>query len=323
MRNIIQIRSHLRAAGVALAITLCTAAAGQATQKLKVVVSIAPIHALAAGVMEGVGEPVLLLPGGASPHSYSLKPSQARALNNARIVVRVSDQMESFLVRPLENLTGKVEIVTLTQVDGMIVYESRESGLWDGNAERIAGEMTQKEHGPAHKSHDPHIWLDPRNAKRIVSALAITLRKTYPGHAEAFAANAKKLTAKLDKLDRDLLIWTKPLRGKPYILFHDATRYFDTRYKLNAAGAITISPERPPGARRLSEIRRYIKAQKITCVFTEPQFRPKLVQTLISGTGARIASLDPIGTEIPAGPELYFKLMRNLAASMAACLKNS
>lgn len=307
---------HLGALFCALVITTCSASAGKAAQEINMVVSIAPIHALAAGIMEGVGAPKLLVPGGASPHTYSLKPSEARALSEARIVVRVSDQLESFLHRPLENLTGKAEIITLTRIKGMIVYETREGGLWDNQ------EKTNEAARP-HQGHDPHIWLDPRNANRIVSALAKTLRKIYPEHAQAFTANTEKLITRLDKLDRELLDITRSLRGKPYILFHDSTRYFGTRYELNADGAITISPDRPPGARRLSDIRKHIKTNNIRCIFTEPQFQPKLVQTLISGTGAQTASLDPIGVGLQPGPDLYFRLMRNLAASMAACLKNA
>ena len=320
MKSNIPILSYFRAVLCTLAITASTTVAAEPAQDLKVVVSIAPIHALVAGIMEGVGAPTLLISGGASPHSYSLKPSEARALNGARVVVRVSDQLESFLQRPVKNLADKAEIVTLTEIKGMIVYPSREGGLWE-RPEQTGKDTYDNAH--SYQGHDPHIWLDPRNAKMMVGALAKTLSKAYPEHGKAFTDNANRLTLKLDKLDQDLLEVTRPLRGKPYILFHDATRYFDTRYELNAAGAITISPDRPPGARRLSEIRAHIKANGISCVFTEPQFQPKLVQTLISGTSAQAASLDPIGAGIAPGPDLYFKLMRKLAASMAACLKNN
>ena len=320
MKRKSQTLSHLHTVLCTLAITASTAVAAEPAQDLKVVVSIAPIHALVAGIMEGVGAPTLLISGGSSPHSYSLKPSEARALNGARVVVRVSDQLESFLQRPVKNLAGKAEIVTLTEIKGMIVYPSREGGLWE-RPEQTGKDTHDNAH--SHEGHDPHIWLDPRNAKMMVGAIAKTLSKAYPEHGKAFTDNAKRLTVKLDKLDQDLLEVTKPLSGKPYILFHDATRYFDTRYELNAAGAITISPDRPPGARRLSEIHTHIKNNGIRCVFTELQFQPKLVQTLISGTGAQTASLDPIGADLTPGPDLYFKLMRKLAASMAACLKNN
>lgn len=325
MKSKIAMASYLRAALSAVAITACTATAGHAAQTLKVVVSIAPIHALAAGIMAGVGEPILLVSGGASPHSYSLKPSQARALNEARVVVRVSDQMENFLVRPIQNLAGKAEIVTLTKVKGMTLYGLREGGLWELHDEHGDGAEKHEDHAHEHhehEGHDPHIWLDPQNAKRIVGAISMTLRKAYPEYAKTFSANAEKLSVKLDALDRDLLDATKHLRGKPYIVFHDFTRYFEERYKLSPAGAITISPDRQAGARRLSEIRARIKSQAVICVFSEPQFQPKLVQTLISGTRAQAGSLDPIGAGLAPGPDLYFKLMRNLAANMAACLKN-
>jgi len=302
----------------ALSILTVSTQAGNATQSPRVVVSIAPIHSLVAGVMEGIGEPKLLVSGGASPHSYSLKPSQARALSNARLVVRVSSQLENFLERAIKAVANKAEVVMLSEISGMTLYEPREGGIWEEHKKHEEyGTDTHR-----HDEHDPHLWLDPQNAKLIVSAVSMRLQKVFPEHANAFTANTEKLNRKLDRLDQDLLAATKPLRGKPYIVFHDATRYFEERYKLNPVGAITISPDRPTGARRLSEIRMRIKSQGVTCVFAEPQFQPKLVQTLISGTGARAGILDPIGAGLSSGPGLYFKLMRNLATSLAACLKN-
>ncbi len=317
----------------ALAITTCMSLTASGDEKPRVVVSIPPIHSLVAGVLEGVGEPTLLVSGGASPHSYSLRPSQARALNAAHLVVRVSEQMENFLERPIENLAGKAKVITLSEVEGMTLYEPREGGLWeehDHEDEPAHGDEKHHEHGKdtekheehAHEASDPHLWLDPQNAKRIVNVVSMTLQKTYPEHAKAFRANAEMLASRLNSLDRDLQAATQPLRGKPYIVFHDAYRYFDERYNLSPAGAITISPDRPTGARRLSEIHKRIKSQGVTCVFTEPQFQPKLVQTLISGTGAQAGTLDPVGADLPLGPDLYFKMMRKLATSMSACLKN-
>jgi zinc transport system substrate-binding protein len=320
-----------------LAITACTATVGYGAEQPEVVVSIPPIQSLVSGIMEGIGEPLLLVPGGATPHSYSLRPSQARILNKARIIIRVSDQMEAFLERSIENLSNNAEVITLSDVEGMTLYEPREGGVWEmhghdegqhqGSEKYIKHAHGEKHEGHVHDHHghkevDPHLWLDPQNAKRIVSAVSVTLQKAYPGQAKAISANTEKLTRKLEKLDRDLLAATRPLRGKPYIVFHDAFRYFDERYKLSPAGAITISPDRPTGARRLLKIRTRIKAQGVSCVFSEPQFQPKLVQTLIAGTDAQAGTLDPIGADLKAGPGLYFKLMRNLATNLAACLKN-
>lgn len=338
--------SHARKLFCTLVFTACTATVSYGAEKPEVVVSIPPIHSLVSGLMDGVGEPLLLVPGGATPHGYSLRPSQARILNKARIIIRVSDQMEAFLERPIENLSKHAEIITLSEIKGMTLHEPREGGVWESHDhdegqhhgsekhEEHAHDEKHEEHAhdEKHESHeqdhhgdkevDPHLWLDPQNAKRIVSAVSVSLQKIYPGQAAVISTNTEKLTKKLEKLDRDLLEATGPLRGKPYIVFHDAYRYFDEHYKLSPAGAITISPDRPTGARRLLEIRTRIKAQGVSCVFSEPQFQPKLVQTLIAGTNAQAGTLDPIGAGLKAGPGLYFKLMRNLASNMAACLKN-
>ncbi len=305
------IRSYPKVALATLFLIFCAAAPAQSADAPRVVVTIAPIHSLVAGVMEGVAEPKLLIVGGASAHSYSLRPSDARALSEARVVVWVSARLETFLQRAIENLARQAKVLTLAQVSGMMLHRPRDSGLWD----------TQEHH--VLEGHDPHIWFDPRNAKRIAAAAAMTLRQAYPEHAGAFAANARKLSVRLDKLDADLRAATRPLKHKPYIVLHDAYRYFEARYGLNAVGAITVSPERPAGARRLSELRARIRSQDIACVFAAPQFQPKLVQTLIAGTGAQAGILDPMGASIAPGPELYFKLMRNLVGSLSACLKRS
>lgn len=293
----------------------------QGASSPKVVVTIAPVHALVAGVMDGIGAPVLLVPGGASPHSYSIKPSQARALSEAGIVVRVGGPLENFLDRALVNLAAKAVIVTLAEARGMILYAPREGGVWQKRKEQSGGTGKPGDHEPrARGGFDPHIWLDPENAKRIVGAVSLNLQKIYPDHAGAFERNAEKIVVRLDNLDRELRRATEPVRSRPFVVFHDAYRYFEERYGLNAAGAITVSPDRPAGARRIAEIRERIKSQGVVCVFTEPQFRPKLVETLIEGTGAKAGELDPSGAGLAPGRGLYFNLMRNLAASLSACL---
>lgn len=306
----------------ALSIIAAAPHAGQAASSPKVVVTIAPVHSLVAGVMEGIGAPVLLVPPGASAHSYTLKPSQARALSAAGVVIRVGGQLENFLDRALVNLAGKAAVVTLAQSPGMILYAPREGGVWRKPGEHGERPGRAGEPGPRTPGNiDPHIWLDPENAKHIVGAVSLTLQKTYPDHAGAFERNTKKIIARLRKLDRELREATEPVRSRPFVVFHDAYRYFEERYALNAAGAITISPDRPAGARRLAEIQARIRSQGVVCVFAEPQFRPALVEMLIAGTGVKAGELDPAGAGLAPGGELYFNLMRNLAASLSACLK--
>lgn len=348
-----------------------------AQEPVKVVVTIKPIHSLVAGVMQGVGEPELLIPGAGSPHSYALKPSQARSLERAGVVVRVSEELETFLNRSIANLAAKADVVTLDGTKGLTRYKVREGGLWDshdhdhghsekhddhdhkekhddhGHEKKAAKakkdthdhdkhdhkkhaekdhdhdkhdhkEHAEKDHDHdehAHGELDAHIWLDPVNASKMTDAIAAALSRKWPAHKAAFDANASKLRAKLDKLDHDLEHSVEGLKGRPYIVFHDAYRHFEERYGLTPAGSVTVSPDRKPGAKRLKELRGRIKQADAVCVFAEPQFEPKLVSTITEGTKAKRGVLDPLGADTPAGPDQYFVLMRNLASALAGCLK--
>lgn len=317
-----------------------------AAEAPRVVVTLKPIHSLVSGVMAGVAEPDLLVPGGGSPHAYALRPSQARSLAAARVVVRVSANLETFLDRTIRTLADDSLVVTLEETPGLTLHGVREGGVWDDHGH--AGEAHEGSHGHGHgeeahagdggaskddhavhehgkhehgaHEHDSHIWLDPANAQAIVAHLAAELSGVWPEHAAAFAANAERMSRRLAALNGELETATASLRDKPYIVFHDAYRYLEERYGLHPAGSITVSPDRPPGAKRLLEIRKRIKAAGAACVFAEPQFEPKLVTTLTEGTGARRGVLDPLGAALPDGPELYFRLMRGLAADLAACL---
>jgi zinc transport system substrate-binding protein len=293
-----------------------------AAEAPKVVASIAPVHSLVAGVMRGVGTPTLLLKGGASPHTFSLRPSDAKALASARIVFWIGEDMERFLVRPLKTLARKAQTVALIEAKGVATLKVREGGAWARDDDGHETRPTAKNAGAhAHGEIDAHLWLDPRNARAMTNAIAAALIKADRANAAAYLANATRLSAKLDALDRELDRRLTPVRTARFIVFHDAYQYFERRYRLNAAGAITLDPGRTPGARRLREIRKTIRERKARCVFAEPQFRPSIVATVIEGTGARAATLDPLGARIVPGEEAYFTLMRRLAADLIGCLK--
>jgi len=310
----------LRLWAVTVALADLMAGGASAAEPPKVVASITPVHSLVAGVMAGVGSPTLLLKGGASPHAYALKPSDARALASARLVFWIGEDMERFLERPLKTLARRARKIELIEAKGVTVLKQREGGVWgehdsekDGHAEK---------HGEEN-GHDAHVWLDPRNAKAMTASIVAALARADPGNAAAYRANGARLAAKLDTLDRELDGALAPVRGAPFIVFHDAFQYFERRYRLRAAGAITLDPGRTPGARRLAEIRKVIGARGARCVFAEPQFRPSLVATVIEGSGARAATLDPLGARLAPGPEAYFTLMRRLSTSLVGCLKGN
>ena len=327
------------------------------------VASIKPIHSLLAGVMEGAGSPTLLVRGNASPHTWSLRPSEARTLQEADLVVWVGEDLESFLARPLRSLAGDAYVLELSRAEGITLLPVREGGVWDGHAhhdehgegededahhdehgegkhddEHDEGkhddehhdEHDESKHEDAHVHHedghehgrgefDAHVWLDPANAEVIASAMAQALSQVDPGRAALYRANAEKVRARLRALDAELQETLAPIADRGFIVFHDAWSYFDTRYGLRAVGSVTVSPDQPPGAARLAEIRERLRDARAECVFAEPQFEPGLVRTLVAGTGAAVGVLDPLGAAIEDGPDLYFTLMRANAAALRDC----
>lgn len=282
----------------------------------KVVVSIKPIHSLVASVMHGVGEPVLLVRGGASPHSYTMKPSDAKALSAADLVVWVGPELEGFLEKPLQANAPKATRLTLMDLKSLTLLQAREGGAWE------AHDHGHEQHGHAdeHEELNSHIWLDPANARAIVTATADALTAKDPADAEAYRTNADRTLQALDALDAELKATLTPLKDKPFVVFHDAYQYFEARYDLSAVGSITVSPDRRPSAKRLSAIRAKIAGLNAACVFSEPQFEPTLVRTVVEGTKAKTGVLDPEGADLPEGEALYPTLMRNLAASLRGCL---
>ena len=301
-----------------LIILICSRGISLGAEKPSVVVSIKPLHALVAGVMQGVAEPKLLVKGAGSPHNYSLRPSQARALSNADLVVWIGPQLESFLEKPLDALGKKAQKLKLLEAVEGPLLEMREGGAWEGH---------RHEHEAEHHEHDndvhidevnPHIWLSPLLAKQIVSSTARMLSELDPHHQQRYAENSTRLQARLDELHIELKNRLHAVKTIPYIVFHDAYHYFENEYGLNAVGSITVDAERAPGAKRIAGIRAKIKALQARCVFSEPQFESRLVQTIIEGTGARSAVLDPLGANLPPGENSYFILLNNLADELIA-----
>lgn len=286
---------------------------------VRIVASIRPLHSLVAGVLAGVASPELLLAGGESPHSHALRPSQARLLAEADLVFWIGPELEGFLVKPLKALPGKARVVTVIASPGLTLYPVRSGGVWGGHDHG-------HDHGHRHAKAgsaglDPHLWLDPHNARAIVRLALTELTPLFPGREAQLAANAAALEARLAELDRRLDAQLTPLRQRPFIVFHDAYQYLETRYRLSAAGALTLTPEQAPGARRLKAIRQAIGERGAVCVFAEPQFEPRLVATVVEGTNVRLGVLDPEGgAELAPGAEAYFELLRRLGDSLAGCL---
>ena len=315
-----------------------------------VVVSIKPLHSLVAGVMEGVGEPEVIVDGAASPHTYSLRPSQAGDLEKADVVFWVGPQVSSFLEKPLETLGRDATVVNLSDAPDMTLLDLREGGTFEehdhahGEQDEHAEHDDHDDHAKhddhddhaKHDDHDdhakhddhagavnPHFWLDPINAKAMVHLIEEALSRADTDNAGRYEANAKALEKRLDELTTEVSATLEPVRGKSFIVFHDAYPYFENRFGVSAAGSITVSPEVAPGAARVTEIREKVKDIGVTCVFSEPQFEPKLVTVITEGTAAKSGVLDPLGATIDGGPELYFELIRTMANDMRNCLSGN
>lgn len=292
----------------------------------KVVVTVKPIHALVAGVMDGVGTPELIVSGTASPHTFTLRPSGAQAINGADVFIRVSEHLEPFTAKVVSALPDRVKVLSLAEAPGVVVLDQRTGDTFEQHGHAEDGHEDHGEHDGEADAHDDgaakdsHIWLDPVNAKAIVADVTRVLSQRYPEDAEKFAANAAALTSKIDALTAEIEAELAPVKDKPFIVFHDATQYFERRFGLSAAGSVTVSPEVQPSAKRLTAIRKKIAALGAVCVFAEPSFQPKLVEAVTGGTAAKSGTLDPEGASLTPGPDLYFTLMRNLAASLKTCL---
>ena len=320
-----------------------------ANAAVRVVASIKPVHSLVSAVMAGVGEPHLLIRGAMSPHAFSMRPSDAAVLEEARVIFLIGESLETSLARPIDTLALDARVIALSEVRGLVRRTLREGGTFEthdhgtdedhgrheGEGHENIGHAGEAHEGEGHGtmnvaahgagSHesgafDMHLWLDPVNAGMMVSAIADALSRTDPVNAGAYAANARALLGRLEELTMQIAAEVAPVRNKPFIVFHDAYRHFEDRFGLTAAGSIVVSPGRSPGVRRISDLRDKIRELGVTCVFAEPQFEPRLVDVLIEGTPARPGTVDPLGATIESGPDLYFTLLHDMAASFNACL---
>ena len=294
-----------------------------AASDLKVVVSIKPFHSLVSTVMQGVSEPALLLNGNNSPHTYSLRPSAAVKLQNADLVFWGGENLEGFLAKPIHSLAAGARVVSFEDTPGLILRPFRSGKEWqklDPESENDQDHLKKQE---IHRlpGNDPHIWLDPLNAQKITQNLVQILSEFDPENAQTYHSNGKKTILRLSDLNIQLETKMSSVSSKSYIVFHDAYQYFEKRYQLNPIASVTVSSGPSTSVGRLIDIRKKIKNKNVLCIFTEPQFSPKLVQTVISGTAVKKGILDPIGTSISPGPEMYFTLLNNISHSISSCFK--
>ena len=302
----------------------------------QVAVDIAPVHSLVARVMDGIGKPDLIIQSGASPHEYSLRPSEASALQAADLVFWIGPDLTPWLTDTIGTLASDAVVTELMEADGTIELEFREGALFeahdhgddddhDDHGDDDHGddddhdEAESGHEGHDHGAHDPHAWLSPKNAMNWLNVIAGRLSAVDPDNAGAYFANAAAGRTEIETLIGEVTATLDPVRGGQFIVFHDAYQYFEMDFDFPASGAISVSDASDPSPARIAKIQARIAEQGIDCVLAEPQFNPGLVATVLDGTDAQTGILDPLGSDLEPGPAFYPQLIRNLSTALAGC----
>lgn len=285
-----------------------------------VAVDIAPVHSLVARVMDGVGTPDLVIPSGASPHEHRLRPSEAAALENAEIVFWVGEDLTPWLQAAIETLAEDASVTGLLDAEDTVRLAFREGAMFEAHDHEESADHDHSHDDHGHGQYDPHAWLSPDNASAWLDLIAVRLSEVDPDNAGSYFANAAAGREELKALKGEITAILDPIRGKRFLVFHDAYQYFETAFDFPAAGAISLSDATDPSPARIAEIQAQMAEQAVDCVLAEPQFNPGLVATVMDGTDVATGVLDPLGSALEPGEDMYPRLLRNLASALADCL---
>ena len=325
---------------------LSIAVPNMADSQVQVVATIKPLHSLVSAVMGDAGEPFLLVENAVSSHSFTIRPSDARKLESADVVFMIAHEVETSLVEPIQSLASEAVVVELALVDGLTRRPFRMGGEFEIDHDHHHGELEAEDDHAGHDGHDDghddhdghddehaghdeehddhdfdmHVWLDPINAIVMSHAIAATLSEVDPDNAAVYRTNANALQPRLEELSEEISVELSSAREIPFLVFHDGYRYFEDRYGLNIVGSAVLNHARPPGVRRVRELQAKMVDLGTRCVFSEPQFNERIVQVIIEGTPVRVGFLDPLGTDIEPGPDLYPKVLQNMAKAYKDCL---
>ncbi len=313
----------------------------------RVVADVAPVQSLVAQVMQGVGAPSLLVPQGVSPHGYTMRPSEAQALQAADVVFWIGPMLTPGLDETFDTLAPEAIKVALVEAEEMTLLEFREKAIFEEHAHEQEHEAHEDhghddhddheehghddhddhaEHGDDDHGHDhaggmdPHVWLDPENGRAMLAAIAETLAEVDPENAATYRANAEAARGELATLIADVNAELGPVRERAFVVFHDAYHYFENRFGLTGAGALLKGDAEAPSASRLKEIAHIMEERGVVCVFSEPQFNAKIIRTIAGD--AKVAELDPIGVAEEVGPGLYGAVLGRMADAFAGCLRD-
>ena len=287
---------------------------GAAQAEVKVLTSIKPLQLIAAAVQDGVAVPEVLLPPGASPHNYALRPSDVRRVQSVDLLYWIGPDMETFLPRVLKGRS--LPTVAVQDLSGMKLRRFGE----DSHSHADDADEHDHDHRPG--SVDAHLWLSTVNARVIATRMATDLSTADPTNAAKYQGNVKAFIARLDALDARLKARLATVGDKPYFVFHEAFDYFEDAYGLKHAGVFSVAAEVQPGAQHVAAMRTRLQAVGKTCVFSEPPLRPRLAETLVAGLPVKLAELDALGGYTPATAQGYEQVLEKLGNELAGCLES-
>ena len=288
---------------------------------INVVTTIKPLHSLISNVMKGVGEPSLIIEGTSNPHNFVLKPSHAKLLQDADIIFWIGEDLEAFMEKPLSSLAKDAKKISFMELGSIKKLKFRENNIFDHDDHDDHDGHKEDDHddhdGHNHGEFDAHLWLDPVNAKEMVIEISHELSELDPANKNKYKANADKTIEDLDSLIKE--VNQSLSKDISYVVFHDAYQYFEKRFEVTSAGALTLNPDVLPGAKQIVDIQNLIKEKNIKCIFSEPQYNPKIIETLANDTNISTGTMDPLGANLDMGVTMYSKLIMNIADSIKNC----
>ncbi|MCK8654048.1 MULTISPECIES: zinc ABC transporter substrate-binding protein ZnuA [Pseudomonas] len=287
---------------------------GSAQAEVRVLTSIKPLQLIAAAVQDGVAIPEVLLPPGASPHNYALRPSDVRKVQSVDLLYWIGPDMEGFMPRVLNGRT--LPSVAVQDLPGLKLRHFAE----DNHSHAEEADEHDHDHRPG--TLDAHLWLSPANARVIAAKIAADLGAADPANAAHYQRNLKAFDERLDALDARLKKRLAGVEGKPYFVFHEAFDYFEDAYGLKHAGVFSVAAEVQPGAQHVAAMRARLQEVGKTCVFSEPPLRPRLAETLVAGLPVKLAELDALGGYTPATAQGYEQVLEKLGNDLAGCLES-
>lgn len=276
-------------------------------KSVAIVTTIKPIQMLVTAIAGEQLKSVQLIPDGVSPHHYALKPSDTKQLHSASLIFRIDDDFEIFLNKSLQQINQNTSVVSLANVEGVQLISLNKD------------HEDHEEHHVYSHSKDLHIWLDPNNAIAMSRIIAKKLAEIDPKHKQDYNDRMNQLITKIQVADEKLKIKLKPMSNKAFMVFHNGWGYFEKHYGLKNITVINQSPTDQLGVAKVKVIRNMIKRKKIECLFSEPQSKAAILQTLIKGSHAKASKLDILGSQIKINSDSYIELLDSIADGLLNC----